>query len=321
MDFDAAPAGGQDHIDLSALGITFADLTVTTVAGGTQVAYGADTIVLQGVNAGGDQRYRLQLLRSAVQLPPVRFQARLEPHYSRGRSGTKHIATCSRRCTASYASRRLRRTQQEKPRCLLWGNSPSRQWSRNGRSAAVNGHSSGARGMEQLRSNRAEVSMAEWEPRLNRKKRTESEGEGSTAPFAAQIVQAFLAARCNQYPKTRANTLYDLAQILAPRESISAPRYACGQRSLMASRSRCLSCSVLGPVLMPPCSLQRAAAAPARRLAGFPCRTGEGATGLPPAVRLAPILRDQEVERAGLDHRLCALLRAEKGGCVRHQSP
>ena len=204
---------------------------------------------------------------------------------------------------------------------LVGQDSPSRQWSRNGRSAAVNGHSSGARGMEQLRSNRAEVSMAEWEPRLNRKKRTESEGEGSTAPFAAQIVQAFLAARCNQYPKTRANTLYDLAQILAPRESISAPRYACGQRSLMASRSRCLSCSVLGPVLMPPCSLQRAAAAPARRLAGFPCRTGEGATGLPPAVRLAPILRDQEVERAGLDHRLCALLRAEKGGCVRHQSP
>ena len=50
-DFDAAPAGGQDHIDLSALGITFADLTVTTVAGGTQVAYGADTILLQGINA------------------------------------------------------------------------------------------------------------------------------------------------------------------------------------------------------------------------------------------------------------------------------
>ena len=49
-DFDAAPAGGQDHIDLSAFGITFADLTVTAVAGGTQVAFGADTIVLQGVN-------------------------------------------------------------------------------------------------------------------------------------------------------------------------------------------------------------------------------------------------------------------------------
>ena len=49
-DFDAAPAGGQDHIDLSAFGITFADLTVTAVAGGTQVAHGADTILLQGVN-------------------------------------------------------------------------------------------------------------------------------------------------------------------------------------------------------------------------------------------------------------------------------
>jgi serralysin len=49
--FDANPAGGQDLIDFSALGITFANVSVTLdVSGGTLLTVGADTITLLGVN-------------------------------------------------------------------------------------------------------------------------------------------------------------------------------------------------------------------------------------------------------------------------------
>ena len=66
----------------------------------------------------------------------------------------------------------------------------------------------------------------------------------------------------NQDPKTRANTLEHLSSILALREPKKWLSQACSprslsQRSFIASCSRRLPCSVLGPVLMPPCSLQR----------------------------------------------------------------
>jgi hypothetical protein len=70
---------------------------------------------------------------------------------------------------------------------------------------------------------------------------------------------------------------------------------------------------------MPPWSLQR----PPRPLPGawqgFSSRTREGATGLPGAVSLAALFRDQEAERAGREHRSCAGLRPENLDSVRHE--
>jgi Ca2+-binding RTX toxin-like protein len=49
--FDFNPAGGQDLLDVSALGITFANVTVQPQGGDTLITIGADTIVLTGVAA------------------------------------------------------------------------------------------------------------------------------------------------------------------------------------------------------------------------------------------------------------------------------
>jgi hypothetical protein len=65
--------------------------------------------------------------------------------------------------------------------------------------------------------------------------------------------------------------------------------------------------------------LAAAATAVARGGARFSCRTREGATGLPRAVWLSALFRDQEVEDARRKHCSCALLRAEKLDCVRHE--
>jgi Ca2+-binding RTX toxin-like protein len=48
-DFDAAPAGGQDILDVSALGITFASVTVTAEGLNTRITIGADSILLLNV--------------------------------------------------------------------------------------------------------------------------------------------------------------------------------------------------------------------------------------------------------------------------------
>ena len=47
-DFDANPSGGQDRLDLSALGITYNDLDISAVSGGVQIAIETDTILLKG---------------------------------------------------------------------------------------------------------------------------------------------------------------------------------------------------------------------------------------------------------------------------------
>ncbi|GJE19575.1 hypothetical protein AIGOOFII_4326 [Methylobacterium marchantiae] len=53
--FDADPAGGQDIIELSGLGITGAnfasEVSITQAGANTTVMIGADTILLLGVNA------------------------------------------------------------------------------------------------------------------------------------------------------------------------------------------------------------------------------------------------------------------------------
>ncbi|MCY1456595.1 hypothetical protein D9M71_738250 [compost metagenome] len=53
MDFDANPAGGQDRLDVSALGITAAtfaaNVAITDVGVDTRVTIGANSITLVGV--------------------------------------------------------------------------------------------------------------------------------------------------------------------------------------------------------------------------------------------------------------------------------
>ena len=53
LDFDAVPAGGQDRLDISALGITAAtfaaNVAITDVGADTRVAIGANSITLVGV--------------------------------------------------------------------------------------------------------------------------------------------------------------------------------------------------------------------------------------------------------------------------------
>ncbi|MCP3054989.1 S8 family serine peptidase [Aurantimonas marianensis] len=50
-DFDADPAGGQDLIDLSGRGLTFADIAVNQYGTVTYLTFGGDTVILSGVNA------------------------------------------------------------------------------------------------------------------------------------------------------------------------------------------------------------------------------------------------------------------------------
>ncbi|MCY1445375.1 Endo-1,3-1,4-beta-glycanase ExsH [compost metagenome] len=53
MDFDANPAGGQDHLNLTTMGITAANfaanVSITDVGADTRVAIGTNSIILVGV--------------------------------------------------------------------------------------------------------------------------------------------------------------------------------------------------------------------------------------------------------------------------------